>query len=502
MSADTPKSDGRLKEKSVRGAALTLSSQGVSLLVQLGSAAILGRLLTPADYGTVAMVTAFTALARIFVDLGLSAAVIQKQDVTQQQSSNLFWLNVGLGLAVTLLVALVAPLIGRFYGRPELVAVTLVLSSSFLISSLSAQQMARLTRDMRFGVLTAVNVSALLVGFGLSVWAALAGFRYWAIVVGNLSTIAWTTVAVWFAAGWLPGLPRRGAGTLHMVRFGSWVTGFNFVNYFSRNLDNVMIGRVWGSVELGFYSRAYSLLMLPISNLRGPLDKVAFPALSRLQDDPQKYRNYVKKYCASLAFLSMPVVGVLFASADDLITLILGPQWREAGHLFAILAAGALIQPVAGVRGLLLMSRGDGRRYFLWGLANAIATVTAFAIGLPWGASGVAIAYSISAYVILHPSLVFATSETPVRSSDFYSAVAKPTLATVLGCLTVWLLRAHLPAMEGILAIAVNSTLFAAVYLAVFSIFPTGRFELKANLDLIRTLFGMKARVPSVSGRA
>ncbi len=489
-----------LKEKSVRGAALTLSSQGLALLIQVASAAVLGRLLTPADFGLVAMVTAITALAGIFVDLGLSAAVIQQRVVSAQQSSNLFWLNLVLGFAVTAVVAAAAPAIGWFYGRPELTPIALALSTSFLISSLSAQQMARLTRDLRFGVIAAVRVSALLAGFVAGVWAAYTGLRHWALVLAALTTAAWTSVFVWLASGWLPGWPRRGAGTRQMIRFGSWVAGFNLVNYFSRNLDNVLIGRVWGATELGFYSRAYSLLMLPVSNLRGPLAKVAFPAMSRLQHEPARYRNYFLKYCSSLAFLSMPAVGLLFVSSEELITLVLGPQWREAGRLFAILAAGALIQPVCGVRGVLLMSQGAGRRFFVWGLANAVVTVVAFAAGLPWGASGVALAYTISTYLVLHPSLVYATRGTPVSAKDFYVAVTKPFAATAGAALVALLVQPHLPPLAGIIHIGVNTGLFLALFLAAFAVLPAGRAELKAQFALLRPLFGLKGRTQPALG--
>jgi polysaccharide transporter, PST family len=441
-----------LKRRSIRSGALTLISQAGSLGIQMATIVIMARLLTPADFGIVAMVTAIIGMANLFKDLGLSSATIQKDKITHAQLSALFWINTCMGVFLMVAVAALSPVIAWFYRKPELIAVTLGLSIAFPLTSLSTQHRALLTRNMRFGSLALINISSLLAGLIVGVIVALSGGRYWALVISNLTICVWGTLGAWIAyTQFRPALIFRNSGIRELLFFGANITAFDFVNYFHRNLDNILIGRVWGVEPLGLYSKAYALLMLPINNIRGPLNSVAFPALSRLQGDPDLFRRYYSKFCFILALVSMPVATFLYLGSDRIIRLLLGDQWMPASSLFSILALCALIQPVASLRGLVLISCGKGGRYFRWGLYNAIATSTAFVCGLPWGAMGVAIAYTIVTYLILHPSLIYVSKGTPVNVNDFYFAVARPFVASIImGCFGMLLFN-HLQIFQIIL---------------------------------------------------
>lgn len=452
------------------------------------SAVVLARLLTPADYGTVAMVKAITAFVAIFADLGLSAATIQKSDISDHQSSNLFWINAAVGLAITLIVAALAPVLAWFYQKPELIAVTLALSLTVMLTALAAQQGALLNRELRFTALAIVRIGAMVAGVLVSIISALLGLHYWALVNGLLATSLVRTVGFWIAARWIPRLPTRCHDLISMLRFGSWIAGFSVVNYFSRNVDNVMIGRVWGTSELGLYSRAYSILMLPISNLRGPMDKVAFPALSKLQGEPARYKAYMRKYCSALAFLSMPFVAVLYVVSVPLIRLLLGPQWGGAAVLFGILAIASFIQPVSGLIGLVLLSLGRGRRYFYLGLYIAITTISAFLLGLPWGARGVATAYAISCYATLHPALIYGFRDTPLRPADFYDAIWRPATASVFAVGLVLWVRSSLHVMPDAFSVVAYAFIFSAIYGTVFTLLPGGWLTLRENVGHMRIL--------------
>ena len=466
---------GVLKERSIKGGAITLTDQAFSYGVHLAATIILARLLTPEDYGIVAMVTAITGFVNLFRELGLSSATIQSHEITHDQLSALFWVNVGLGGLITLIIAALGPIVAWFYHKPQLSLVTIGISFTSLLSSLGTQHGALLNRQMRFGALAIVRVSALVAGSVAAVVVALTGGTYWALVASSVVTALWSTCGLWIASSFRPSLPRKGTGVRPFVRFGAQIAGFDLVNYFHRNLDNVLIGRAWGTQQLGLYSKAYALLMFPISNLRAPLHRVAFPALSRLQNDPGQFRLYFVKYCSLLAFISMPLVAFLYTCSENVIRLLLGPRWVGAAELFSILALVAFVQPITGLTGTVLVTLGLGGRYFRLGLYTALITVISFFSGLPWGARGVAIGYCIATYVVLHPSLMYAFHKTPLRPSDFYRSIMKPFLASLIMGIVSMIVRGRLTAASDAVVLALLFPLSALVYLGVFALLPGGR---------------------------
>jgi polysaccharide transporter, PST family len=474
---------GTLKRTSVRSAVITIGSQVAGLLLQTLSTVVLARLLAPQDYGVLAMVTSVTAFARIFQDLGLSAATVQKQELTHLHVSTVFWLNVFVGALLTLLVASLGPILAWFYKEPQVLWVTVVSSLGFLLGGLGAQHSALLKRAMRFRTLGVIQIVSSLIGLIVSIACALQSFRYWALVFGTLATSLSSNLMLWFSSRWVPSGPRRGTGLRGTLRFGAGVTGFEIVNYFARNADNLLIGRVWGPDILGLYSRAYSLLMLPINNLRNPLNTVAFPALSSLQNDPEKFRKYYTRYLSLLAFASMPLAALLFSTSDTLIRVVLGPKWAAASDLFAILAITGFIQPVAGTRGLILQSTGRVGRYFKWGLVNSVFVVLGFAIGVGWGPAGVAISYAIVNYILLHPSLLFSYADTPLRPRDFYHSVWRPLVASALATVAAIAFRSAVVGLQPLLSLACTAALFGVIYVSVFALTPSGLVELREYLS-------------------
>jgi PST family polysaccharide transporter len=484
-----------LKRKSVRGGSVTLIFQGISIAIQLTGTVILARLLSPADYGILAMVMAVTSFAGLFRDLGLSSAAIQKKDLTRAQQSNLFWLNVAMGTLLTILVAAGSPLVVWFYGKPELLWVTIALSGSFLIGSFGSQHGAMLVRNMQFGRQAVAGISGALVGLAVSVTLALQGWSYWALVWGNLSGAVVTTILLLVLSPFRPGWFTMGSGIRDMLKFGANVTAFDFINYFHRNLDNVLIGKFVGAGALGFYSRAYSLLMLPINSLRGPINAVGFPALSRLQDQPAAYRDYYRKVTHILALASMPFTAFLFVSAKEIIHLLLGPAWGGIMPIFAILALVAFVQPVLTLWGMVVLSRGMGRRYVHLGIFNTVCSAIGFVAGLPWGAVGVATGYAIVTYVTAIPILTWAFHGTPLRLRDFFAGTARPFAASVLAAGTCIAFSKQWIDLGIVTQLAVSASVFGVLYLLVLRALPGGRGDFRLICSILPPL--IRRSVPS-----
>ncbi len=467
-----------LKKKSVRGGIVTMIAQAVTIAVQLISTVVLARLLSPEDYGVMAMVMAVTAFAGLFREMGLSTAAIQKKDLTRGQQSNLFWLNVAMGCVLTLLVALGSPLVAWFYKKPELASVTLVLSCNFLIGSLATQHGAMLVRNMQFGRRSVATISGSVVTLAVAVVLALQGRGYWALVWGILAGGTITTILTVVLAPFRPGRPSRGQGIREMLGFGANVTAFNFVNYFQRNLDNILIGRYCGAESLGYYSRAYQLLMFPIAAIRGPVTAVAFPAMSRLQDNPLEYRQYYKDLVLLLSYMTMPIVAFLFVCSEGVIELSLGKQWLDVAPIFSVLAVTALIQTPFSLSGLVQLSLGRSQRYFRIGLASTVLTAIGFCIGVSWGAIGVASAYAITTYLRLIPILKWGFKDTPLRLSDFFYSISRPLFASLISALILYMLMWNVNALSLVAGLTWGALFFSASYIICIALSKKGRSDM------------------------
>jgi O-antigen/teichoic acid export membrane protein len=396
-----------LRGRSVRGGLVTLTSQGGQFLMQSISTVVLARLLVPAEFGMVAMVTAITGLASGFADLGLSEATIQRKEITHRQVSALFWINVAVGLGLMLVTAALAPVLAKFYREPRLVNITLVLSITFLIGGLRVQPDALLKRQMRFASMAIRDLTSFALGVAVAITLALRGAGYWALVALPL-TLNFTQMTLsWVMVKWRPDLPRRDSDVGSMVAFGGNVAASYFIFNLNRNLDNVLVGWYWGAAPLGLYSRAYNLLMLPVRQLSAPATSVAVPAFSKIQGDQERFARYYLRATSLIMWISAPLFGFLFVAANPVIVLILGAQWREAAPVFQILVISALGQMLLETTIWLLISRGLSERLLKLLLIISPIIVASFVIGLPFGVKGVALSSSLVLLSILPWALKF-----------------------------------------------------------------------------------------------
>jgi PST family polysaccharide transporter len=463
-----------LKERSVRGSAVTMTAQVIKFFLQTGSTVILARLLTPKDYGLVAMVTVITAFVALFKEMGLSMATVQSASLSHAQVSTLFWINVAVGIILALILSVGAPAISWFYNEPRLTLIALALASTFVFSGLTVQHRALLRRQMRFTTLATIEIGSIGIGITVAIIVAWYGAGYWALVGSSIAMPLGYLVLVWVFCGWRPGLPVRGSGILPMVAFGGHIAGFNIVNYFARNFDNILLGRFCGASVLGLYSRAYNIMMLPITQVREPLNAVAIPALSHIQNDPIRYKKYYIKMVTLLAFVTMPLMVFMFVCAEEVISLLLGKNWSGTVNIFKILCIVAFIQPVGTTWGLVLVSRGQSKRYFTWGIINSVVIVISFILGLPRGAIGVAAAYAVANYVLLAPTLWYSFKGTPISIMNFFSAIFRPVIASIVMGFVILLSRLYLTNMSDIVLIGCSFIIGFLTYLVVLVVLPGG----------------------------
>jgi O-antigen/teichoic acid export membrane protein len=439
-----------LKGRSVRGGLVTLTSQGGQFVLQSISTVVLARLLVPAEFGMVAMVTAITGLASAFADLGLSEATIQRKEITHHQVSALFWINLAVGMGLTLVTAAIAPVLAKFYREPRLVNITLALSVTFLIGSLRVQPDALLKRQMRFSSLAVRDLSSYALGVTVAVTMALRGAGYWALVALPLTLNFSQMLLSWLMVAWRPSLPRRDADVGSMVAFGGNVAASYLIFNLNRNVDNVLIGWYWGAAPLGLYSRAYNLLMLPVRQLSAPAASVAVPAFSKIQSDPERFARYYLRAVSLIMWISAPLFGFLFVAAKPVIVLVLGAKWQEAAPVFQILAISALGQMLLETTVWLLISRGQSHRLLRLLLIISPIIVASFVIGLPFGIKGVALSSSLVLLAILPWALKFAFRGTDLNLQHVGRTLLFPISLGLAGVF-VSILALHLIAPQRIL---------------------------------------------------
>jgi O-antigen/teichoic acid export membrane protein len=484
-----------LKGRSVRGGVITLGAQGVKFVLQLGSTAVLARLLTPADFGLIAMVATFTGFAALFKDLGLSQATVQREHVTHEQVSTLFWINVAVAALIGLLVAAMAPAVAWFYGEPRLAMVTVALGSTFVFGGLAAQHAALLRRQMRFGPLAAVEVASLAGGIAAAVWLALAGAGYWALVAMTMGQALVTAAGLWIVSGWSPGRPRRGAGIRPMLGFGGNVTAFNLFNYFSRNADNLLIGWYWGAASLGLYSKAYSLLTLPMRQVNGPAATVAVPALARLAGDSERYRRAFISVQATLLMVSAPAMAVLLVEPTAVVSVFLGDQWLAAAPILRWLALIGIIQVATQSNGWVFTTQGRTREMMWWGLVGGLLSVGAFLAGLPWGGVGVAASYALSGVLVRTPLMLWWLGRKgPVGAWEYLSAV-RPTVPVTAGVIVLIVVLRELVGLNGLPLVLAMPVAVGIAYLVGYMLSQSTRTQVHEIRDMVLPQMRSRLRV-------
>lgn len=485
---DTNHLEGNLKRRSVRGGAVTIAAQASKFVLKLGSTAVLARLLVPEDYGLIGMATVIVGFVEYFKDLGLSAATIQQAKINHQQVSTLFWINVVIGCLVALVVALLAPAVALIYQEPRLRTITLCLAISFVFSGLTVQHQALLQRQMEFSSLAKIEIIALINGIVGSIISAYYGAGYWSLVILQLLTVASNAIGVWFFCRWRPGLPSRNANIGSMLNFGRDLTGFNIINYFSRNLDNFLIGRVWGAQQLGLYAKAYQLVLLPINQINVPVDRVALPALSRLQNDPERYQRYYGRALLAITFLGMPLVMFLCVSADKVILLLLGKEWLNAIPIFQFLIPAAFIGTFNLATGWVYQSLNRNDRQLRWGIFSSVLNVIIFAVAIKWGALGIAAAYGFSRIIIVIPAIVYCYKGTWLKLTDFFAIIFLPTFGSIGAAIGVFILqRLFLREIElnTFASFSLDCLVYILFYGLIWCLIPQGRKRLRDILQIV-----------------
>lgn len=476
---------GDLRGRAIRGGAISMVSQVVKLVIQIGTTAVLARLLGPSEFGLVAMVTPFVTFIQLLQDAGLQWVTLQRQDITKEQVGSLFWVNVAFAGVLTLVLIVCAPLVAAFFDDDRLTLVTVAFALLLVPAATSVQHRALLQRAMNFRTLMAIDITMQVVGAGVAIAMALAGYGYWALVA-HAGTLTLSQIPLlWMVLPWRPGPPRGFAAARHLLRAGGEITGYNLMNFVARNIDNILIGKVWGDAALGLYGRAFNLMMTPIWQINAPLGNVAVPLLSRLADQPARYRNAFRHVLEKLLLVTTPGIVVMVAASEPVVTVLFGTQWLAAAPILAALGVAAVVQPLNYSANWLFISQGRSADLFRWGFVSAPLQIAGIVAGLPWGGVGVAIGFATVNVLAVTPLLWHRAGSPLFTTRDAVRTVAPFALAAAVSGGGLILAGELVATMHPLAALVLAIGWSYSIQLAVLVVIPAYRRVVREVYEMV-----------------
>jgi PST family polysaccharide transporter len=483
----------QLKGRAVRGGVAKLLNQLATTGIRILFLVVLARYLGTGDFGLVAMATVVTGFLDRFTHAGLSSATIQRQEISDQQVSHLFWVNVLVGAFLAAVCASFAPLIARFYDDPRLIEVILVLASGFIFAALGVQHSALLERDLRYTTLSTIDTVSQLGSAALGIGLAFAGWGYWSLVIAGVAAQGMYSAGCWLASGWVPKRPRSGVEIRPMLSFGGVVMLNSIVVYVGYNMEKVLLGRFLGADTLGLYTRAAQLIGIPVNTINGIVGGLFFSVLSRLQDDPDQFRSFFLKGYSIIIALSVP--STLFAAlfADEIILLILGPNWSSAVPIFRLMTPTILVLGIINPMAWVLMSTGRQKRSLYIGIVVSLLVLVANLIGLRYGATGVAFSYSAVMLLWSLPHVAWCLHGTPISLKDLAKAIWGPFIASIAAVVCAHTLSDYVPPDHALLRLLLGATIMTVAYGWILLFLIEERSLYRSALVSLRSVSAPKA---------
>jgi len=456
----------------------------------------LARLLTPGDYGLVAMAMFVVGLVGIFARTGMAEALVQRPAASIEAWSSVYWLGLVGGGLVGSVVWLLAPAASSFFRDDRVVPLLRALGWTTLLAATGATQRAWLAKHLRFRAIAQIEWCGVLVGGVAGLVLAATGCGVWSLVWANLLATAAPAVLFYVCCPWRPTWHLQSSEVRGALRFGVGLQGFAIVNYFNRRLDDALIGRYLGPLALGYYERAYSLMLYPVQNVAGVVCTVMFPALSEIGDDLPRFRAAYLRAVSCIATVAFPTMLGLLVTAPEAIDVIYGHQWAPVVPILQVLCLVGVLQSVGTTTGNIFMARARTGLMFAWGLAASAVIYPSFFIGVQWDVMGVAVAYAIVNVVLIVPELAIAFRLIGLPISDLVRSLRGVLLGSVLMVGLVALIRHALLAahVEGHVVLALSVATGVVTY---------GAWVWLTNAEAMREVRSLGSRVwqPGVGGR-
>jgi PST family polysaccharide transporter len=494
-----------LRARSVRSGFIAVAARATQILLQIGSVVVLARVLTPEDFGVIALVVPIMLLVSAVTNLGLQTSVIQRDALDQREVSGLFWLGARVNLLVCAAMAAIGPVLARVYEDARVTGVALVWAAILYIATLAAVPEALLKRQLRFGMVLGLHVGALAVATVAAIGAALLGAGYWALLIQVGGMEVGRAGAVWLASGWRPARPSRdaaaGAGVRELGAYWGNLAGYRVLNWLGEHTDRVIVGVIASTTVVGFYDSARRWAWYPFVELYISLSDVAVASFSRLRDDAARYAAVVRMAVTPLLAACLPAIAFLFVEARVVVLVLLGDQWLDAVPYVRLMCVAAFAGSLRHVTTWLYLSRGETRRQLRWALFfQTPIQIAAVIAGVRWGAFGVAAGFTAANVLLALPAVAWCLRVTPISMRAYGAMVWRPVVSALVAALALALAAPRLVAgLAPVVALPVALLLYGIACVAVWLALPGG---LAAARELFVMVTALRPRTPSAPAPA
>lgn len=431
-----------LKEKTVRGAFWDINSNVICQFIQLAVTPIMARLLTPSDFGLWSMAMVFVVFLNIFAQLGMGTAIVQKKDLTDEHIASVFVVNIMVGFVLCAAYILLAPLISGFFRQKELERIIYFVSINFVVNSFATVQASMLTRALKFKKVSLINIFSAAVSAAVGVALAALGFGVWSLVWSAVLATFLTTLLLWVKPEWAPKIYFKFSKVKDVIGFSGFVLFTNTVSYFSRNIQDILIGRMLDLASLGYYSMANRVMLFPLQTIAWRVGNVMLPSYSRIQHDLAYVRSAYAKTLRFLTVFTFPIMAGFVCSAPEIVNVIVGPQWGRAIPLIQVLSLAGLIQIPATTAGALMLSQGRSALLFKWTLFATLVTCVTIYAGLRFGGlMGAAAFYAAWSWLSMPILIRITTGTIKMPQADFVKAILPALFASLAMACFVWAVR-------------------------------------------------------------
>ena len=420
-----------LKDQAATGLKWSGASQASRQGVQLLTTLMLARLLAPGDFGLLGMAMVIIGFTMLFRDLGTTAAVIQRKELSDELLSSVFWLNFSFGVIFTAVIYFAAPLVAQFYKEPRLIPILRWLAPSFFFASAGMLQLTLLERELRFSKLAKIEIISVCAGSATGISLALRGYGVYSLVFQSLVNLFLNSVLLWLTTSWRPRLVFRWWVVKEIGGYSLNLTGFSIINYFARTIDLLLVGRYLGTDALGYYYFAYRLMLFPLQNISTMIGRVVFPVYAKLQDYEDRFQRAFLKTSSSVALVTFPLMLGMLAVARPFINAV-RPEWQPVIPLIKLLVPACMVAAIVSNVASIYKAKGRTDWMFRWTLVGAPVRIAAIVIGLRWGIVGVAAAYSISFVILTYPSLAIPFRLIHLQMGRLVKSISMPLVTSLI----------------------------------------------------------------------
>jgi len=470
-----------LKQKAITGIKWSTFSKIIVTILQLVQLAILARFLDPSAFGLMALVMIVIGFSQAFLDMGISNAIIHKQEITQDQLSTLYWVNILAGFILFIIISILAPFIADFYKEPELTKLIWIVATTFLIQPFGQQFMILWQKEMRFSEIAKIDIVNKSISLIVSVYLAYKGYGVYALVYGTLAGVISQTAQFMYIGleEYRPTFVFRISEIKEFLSFGAYQMGEKSINYFNSQMDVILIGKLLGAEALGIYTIAKQLIMRPAQIINPIISKVTFPTMAKVQNDTEKLKNIYLKTINYLSSINFPIYMFLLIMAPEIVLIMFGEKWIDAVPIVQILSIYGALRSTGNPIGSLLLAKGKANLGFWWNLGLFFYVPVGTYISSQWGLIGISWGLIIIMLSLIIPNWYFLVRNLcGAGFVEYHKQIFIPIIVSLVSGLLVYLILEFFNSMWIRFTISI---IFGGFFIILFNYFINRKFlvELK-----------------------